>query len=197
MRCGGYACCGWAAIWNENRTPKIRNFLRIDYAEIHHNYADITNRLRRHYAKITQSLRKDYVTQKLHSRTQRLRRRLRRRTLRKDYAAARHESAGEACPRQTHKVLGHAAKPVAIEKLAFLPSIRYEDGRRRGGDSSPGPGEKGLEPVDIDDRAAAHLAWQRERVGVGARAGRHREGAIPQRQAGDPVHPDHPAATRR
>ena len=41
--------------------PKMRNCLRIDYAEIPYNYAVIMQRLCRHYAVISQSLREDYA----------------------------------------------------------------------------------------------------------------------------------------
>ena len=51
-----------------NGTQKMRQWLRKDYAEIHHNYAEITQilrshyaLLRSHYAVITQSLRNHYA----------------------------------------------------------------------------------------------------------------------------------------
>ena len=61
--------------------------------------------------------------------------------------------------------------------LALLSRVGYRPGSRR----RPGPREEGLEAVDVDRRAVAHLARQGEGVGVGARAGGHREGAVPPR----------------
>ena len=67
--------CEWAAVaaaavqlsGMKNGTPKMRQWLRTDYAEIHHNYAEIPQTLRRNYADITQSLRSHYaiITQSL------------------------------------------------------------------------------------------------------------------------------------
>ena len=82
-------------------------------------------------------------------------------------------------PRQ---VACHAAHQPAVEQqlrlaLALLARVGNRPGSRR----RPSPLEEGLEAVDVDRRAAAHLARQREGVGVGARAGGHREGAVPPR----------------
>ena len=63
--------------------------------------------------------------------------------------------------------------------LALLPRVAY----RPGSLWRLGPREEGLGAVDIDRRAVAHLSLARHRecLGVWARAGCHREGAVPSR----------------
>ena len=78
-----------------------------------------------------------------------------------------------------HQEARDAAHHPAVEQqlhlvLALLPQVGYWPGSRW----HPGPREQSL----VDRPAAAHLAPQGEGVGVGARAGRHCEGAVPPRE---------------
>ncbi len=59
--------------------------------------------------------------------------------------------------------------------LALLPRVRNRARSRRSVD----PLVEGLESVHLDCRAASHPPRERESVGVGARTGRDREGAVP------------------
>ena len=81
-----------------------------------------------------------------------------------------------------HRIARDAAHPAAVEQqlhLVLALLSRVGDGPR--GRRGPGTLKEGFEAVYVDGRAAAHATWQREGGGVGARAGEHREGAVPPR----------------
>ncbi len=59
--------------------------------------------------------------------------------------------------------------------LALLPQVGHRARSRR----VVGPRAEGLEPVHVRRRAAPHLPRERERLAVGARAGRGRDGSLP------------------
>ena len=85
-----------------------------------------------------------------------------------------------------NQVARDSAHLAAVEQQFYLVLAaallsRVGDGPlgRRG----PGTLKEGIETIDVDGRAAAHATPQREGVGVGARAGDHREGTVtPQAQ---------------
>ena len=85
------------------------------------------------------------------------------------YPAAREAAHGA---RRTRRPCGRAAAPPRVR----LPAPGW---RRAPGPGGPRPLKEGFEAIDVEGGAAAHPAWQREGVGVGARAGEHREGTVP------------------